>query len=72
MKISRITASLAADLPSCDAQVSGQTAYWRARVQRDNRCDLKAHYLIDGKRFCDRHAGKIVIAYVIEREGGEI
>ena len=43
--------------PRCEANVVGVTAYWRRRRCREQTCDFRAVYVIDGKRYCRLHAG---------------
>jgi hypothetical protein len=58
------------NLPHCEATVGKVTQYYRARMGQSDQCLLKAHYEIDGKLYCERHAGQLLLDYAIKQ--GEI
>jgi hypothetical protein len=43
------------------------TLHYRMRAGQDDGCRLLAHYEIDGKVYCDRHAGSILLAYATKQ-----
>ena len=47
--------------PRCEALVKEPTARWRDYCGRDDQCERRAHFVIDGRRLCRLHAGEAVI-----------
>jgi len=54
----------------CSSTVGNQTVNYRSRINQDFDCRLKARFRIDGKFYCDRHAGLMVLDFAVKK--GEI
>lgn len=65
MKVERINRP-ARHNPRCEAQVKDPTVRWRERNGEDSVCRWPAHFVIDGKTYCIRHAGERALAHLLE------
>ena len=47
--------------PPCDGELNDQSVRYREWGDRDNRCSFHGKWEINGKNYCDRHAGILIL-----------
>ncbi len=54
------------DTPQCEALRSER--YWSDTPTTDTQCTFRSRYVIDGKHYCARHAGKVALEKLMKME----